>query len=133
MAKERDYKKEYKDYHSKPEQKKNRAARNKARREMGLKVGDPREVDHKKPLSKGGSNAKSNLRVVSRTTNRKKGNKLTNLFHYDTILVSAGGESMVQTTIRLPEELHKRLKKEAKRRGISLNAYIIGCLFGKGE
>ena len=79
MSKERDYKKEYKDYHSKPEQKKNRAARNKARREMGLKVGDPREVDHKKPLSKGGSNAKSNLRVVSRTTNRKKGNKLTNL------------------------------------------------------
>ena len=79
VAKERDYKKEYKDYHSKPEQKKNRAARNKARREMGLKVGDPREVDHKKPLSKGGSNAKSNLRVVSRTTNRKKGNKLTNL------------------------------------------------------
>lgn len=39
---------------------------------------------------------------------------------------------MVQTTIRLPEELHERLKKEAKRRGISLNAYIIGCLFEKG-
>lgn len=71
----RDYKKEYKEYHSKPEQKKNRAARNKARKEMGLKVGDPREVDHKKPLSKGGSNSKKNLRVVSRTTNRKKGNK----------------------------------------------------------
>lgn len=73
--KKRDYKKEYKEYHSKPEQKKNRAARNKARKEMGLKVGDPREVDHKKPLSKGGSNSKKNLRVVSRTTNRKKGNK----------------------------------------------------------
>lgn len=71
----RDYKKEYKEYHSKPEQKKNRAARNKARKEMGLKAGDPREVDHKKPLSKGGSNSKKNLRVVSRTTNRKKGNK----------------------------------------------------------
>lgn len=42
---------------------------------MGLKVGDPREVDHVKPLSKGGSNKKDNLRVVSRTTNRKKGNK----------------------------------------------------------
>ena len=71
----RDYKKEYREYHSKPEQKKNRAARNKARKIMGLKVGDPREVDHKKPLSKGGSNSKRNLRVVSRTTNRKKGNK----------------------------------------------------------
>lgn len=73
--KKRDYKKEYKEYHSKPEQKKNRAKRNAARKAMGLKVGDKREVDHKKPLSKGGSNAKKNLRVVSRTTNRKKGNK----------------------------------------------------------
>lgn len=72
---QRDYKKEYANYHSRPEQKDNRAKRNAARRTMGLKVGDPREVDHKKPLSKGGSNKKSNLRVVSRTTNRKKGNK----------------------------------------------------------
>ncbi|MDY0395417.1 HNH endonuclease signature motif containing protein [Virgibacillus halophilus] len=68
-------KKEYRDYHSKPEQRKNRSNRNKARRAMGLKVGDKREVDHKKPLSKGGSNKKSNLRVVSRTTNRKKAAK----------------------------------------------------------
>jgi len=42
---------------------------------MGLKTGDPREVDHKVPLSRGGSNTKANLRVVSRTTNRRKGNK----------------------------------------------------------
>jgi 5-methylcytosine-specific restriction endonuclease McrA len=75
MPKKRNYKKEYAEYHSKPEQKKNRAARNAARRKMGLKVGDPREVDHKKPLSKGGSNSKKNLRIVSRTTNRKKGAK----------------------------------------------------------
>lgn len=75
VKKKRDYKKEYKNYHSKPEQKKNRAKRNKARKELGLKVGDPREADHIKPLSKGGSNEKSNLRAVSRTTNRKKGNK----------------------------------------------------------
>ncbi len=74
-TKKRDYKKEYRDFHGKPEQIKNRAKRNAARKEMGLKVGDPREVDHKKPLSKGGSNGKSNLRVVSRTTNRKKGAK----------------------------------------------------------
>lgn len=71
----RNYKKEYRDYHSKPEQRKNRSKRNQARRKMGLKVGDKREVDHKKPLSKGGSNRRSNLRVVSRTTNRRKGNK----------------------------------------------------------
>ena len=75
MAKKRNYKKEYRDYHSKPQQKKNRAAMNKARRESGLAVGDQREVDHIKPLSKGGSNRKSNRRVVSRKTNRKKANK----------------------------------------------------------
>ena len=75
MEKKRNYKKEYREYHSKPQQKKNRAERNKARKIMGLKVGDPREVDHKKPLSKGGNNSKKNLRVVSRKTNRKKENK----------------------------------------------------------
>ena len=74
-AKKRNYKKEYADFHSKPEAKKNRAAANRARRKMGLKVGDPREVDHKKPMSKGGTNSKKNLRVVSRKTNRKKGSK----------------------------------------------------------
>lgn len=46
--------------------------RNKARREAGLKVGDPREADHKKPLSEGGSNSKSNVRVVSKRVNAKK-------------------------------------------------------------
>ena len=69
----RNYKREYAQYHSKPEQIANRAGRNKARRILGLKKGDPREVDHKRPISKGGSKtARSNLRIVSRTTNRKK-------------------------------------------------------------
>ena len=73
--KKRDYKKEYERDHKSTKDKKDRAARNKARRESGLKKGDPREIDHKKPLSKGGSNGKSNRRIVSRKTNRKKGNK----------------------------------------------------------
>ena len=51
---------------------KERAMRNKARREAGLKVGDPREADHKKPLSEGGSNSKSNVRIVSAKTNANK-------------------------------------------------------------
>ena len=42
---------------------------------MGLKKRDTREVDHIKPLSKGGGNGKKNLRVVKKTTNRKKGAK----------------------------------------------------------
>lgn len=69
----RDYKKEYRDYQGKPEQIHNRSLRNQARRELGLAKGDSREVDHIKPLSKGGSNTRSNLRAVSRTTNRRKG------------------------------------------------------------
>ena len=71
--KRRDYAKEYRDYHGTPKQKRNRAKRNKARRELGLKVGDPREVDHRRPLSRGGGNGRSNLRIVSRKTNRSKG------------------------------------------------------------
>lgn len=64
----RDYKKENK-YKSKPDQIKKRVARNKVRRqaikEGKAKVGDGTSVDHIKPLSKGGSNKKSNLRIVS--------------------------------------------------------------------
>ncbi len=71
----RDYRKEYDEFHGKPGQIANRAKRNSARSESGLKKGDGREVDHIKPLSKGGSNSKSNTRVVSRETNRKKGAK----------------------------------------------------------
>ena len=74
-TKKRNYRREYDTYHAKPEQKKNRNKRNKARRMLGLKKGDGMEVDHKKPLSKGGGNGKKNLRAVSRKTNRKKGSK----------------------------------------------------------
>ncbi len=74
-AKKRDYKKEYSDFHGTKEQKLNRAKRNKARKDSGLKKGDKREVDHIKPLSKGGSNGTKNTRVVSKKTNRKKGAK----------------------------------------------------------
>lgn len=51
---------------------KERAMRNKARRMAGLKVGDPREADHIKPLSEGGSNKKSNVQVLSAKANAKK-------------------------------------------------------------
>lgn len=73
---QRDYKKEYADFHGKPEQIRNRGLRNKARKAQGLKKGDPREVHHVIPLSKGGSNAKDNHKVVSRATNRKIGDKI---------------------------------------------------------
>ena len=69
----RNYKKEYKRDHASSTAKKNRAKRNAANRK--LKPGKGKEVDHKVPLSKGGTNKRSNLRVVSRKTNRKKATK----------------------------------------------------------
>lgn len=69
----RDYKKELSwEKSSKPGRVKDRAKRNAARREMGLKVGDSRQVDHKRTLKTGGSNSKKNLRVVSAKTNLTK-------------------------------------------------------------
>lgn len=73
---ERNYRKEYDNYQSRPEQKRNRAKRNNARRRLEregrVSKGDGKDIDHKKPLSKGGSNNDSNLRVVSKSTNRSK-------------------------------------------------------------
>lgn len=69
----RDYKKELAwEHSSKPNRVKDRAARNKARKDAGLKVGDSRQADHIKPLIDGGSNKKSNVRVVSAKTNLRK-------------------------------------------------------------
>ena len=70
----RDYKKEYANYQGKPEQIKNRAQRNAARAEMmkdgKVHKGDGKDVDHKRPIVTGGSNAESNLRVQSKSANR---------------------------------------------------------------
>lgn len=70
----RDYKKEVAKYTSKPEVIQKRVEQNKARRTMekaGLAhKGDGKDVDHKKPLSKGGSSDRSNLRVVDKSSNR---------------------------------------------------------------
>lgn len=70
----RDYKKEYNNYQGKPEQLKNRATRNNARRQAlkagRVSKGDSKDVDHKVKLIKGGSNKVSNLRVVDKSVNR---------------------------------------------------------------
>ena len=77
----RDYKKEYREYQGKPEQIKQRSQRNKARREMEkagkVHKGDGKAVDHKTPIRKGGTNAKSNLSVksVSKNAGWRKGKK----------------------------------------------------------
>ena len=73
-ASERNYKKEYANYQGKPEQIKNRAERNAARAALmktgAVSKGDGKEVNHIKPLIKGGSNSRSNLNVKSRSANR---------------------------------------------------------------
>ena len=74
MATKRNYKREYELYHSKPEQRANRSKRVLARRAMEKELGKDalrgKDVDHIKPLSKGGSNNRSNLRVTSISKNR---------------------------------------------------------------
>lgn len=64
-----------KKYNAKPSSKKDRAARNKARRDAikdgRVRKGDGKDIDHKKKLKQGGSNAKSNTRVRSKSANRR--------------------------------------------------------------
>ena len=70
----RNYKSEYQNYHAQPEQIKKRGERVKARRLMekegAVTKGDGKDVDHKKPLSKGGKTVRSNLTVKSASANR---------------------------------------------------------------
>jgi len=70
----RNYKREYALYQSSPKAIAQRSARNKARRAMAKVVGEAalrgKDVDHKRPLSKGGTNSLSNLRVRSVHSNR---------------------------------------------------------------
>lgn len=67
---ERDYRKEYDEYHGTPEQKKRRAQRNAARRKLGLKKGDPREAGHQGANRKGPLGNK--VKAESFKENRKK-------------------------------------------------------------
>jgi hypothetical protein len=68
----RDYKKEYREYHGKPEQVKRRAARVMARRKMQKKHGKAaiagKDIDHKDRNPK--NNSLSNLRIQSKHKNR---------------------------------------------------------------
>lgn len=71
---QRDYRKEYLATQGTEKGKKDRAARNKARRLMEkdgrVKKGDGKDVDHKNFNPR--DNSPKNLRVVSSTTNKKK-------------------------------------------------------------
>ena len=68
----RDYAAEYRNYHSKPKQKKNRASRNAARRAMEksgrVKKGDGKDVTHRNGNPR--DNSSKNLGVLSKSKNR---------------------------------------------------------------
>lgn len=69
----RNYRNEYDAYQSRPSQIKNRAARNKARADYEKAHGDlPTnvDVDHKRPMAKGGKGKMGNLRAVPQSKNR---------------------------------------------------------------
>jgi len=72
MAKARDYKKEYREYHSKPEQRRRNDGRKQARRNMvkihgkGKLAG--KDVDHKNGNAR--DNSPSNLKIRSVKANR---------------------------------------------------------------
>lgn len=61
-------------YNARPEQVQNRMERNRARAELMkegvVKKGDGKDVDHKRMLDGGGTNARNNLRAVDKETNR---------------------------------------------------------------
>ena len=73
VNKKRPYKKEYQQQKARKEQKR-RNARERARYAMDKEGVDRKgkDIDHKKPLSKGGSNKKSNLRLVKPSKNRSQ-------------------------------------------------------------
>jgi hypothetical protein len=74
MATKRNYAQEYANYDGTEVVKKKRAQRNKARRMLEregiVHKGDGMDVDHKKPLSKGGTTTRSNLKAVPASANR---------------------------------------------------------------
>ena len=72
LSEERNYRKEYDNYHARPEQRKNRSKRVLARRLMmklgRVRKGDGKDVDHKDGNPK--NNGKDNLRVRDKSENR---------------------------------------------------------------
>jgi len=74
MVAKRNFRQEYLNYDGTEAVKKKRAQRNKARRmlerEGVVSKGDGKDVDHTKPLSKGGKTVRSNLSAKSASANR---------------------------------------------------------------
>jgi len=65
---------------SREEERQKNILRKRARRDAvkdgRVSTGDGKDLDHKRPLSKGGSNSKSNTRVRSASSNRSEGGRM---------------------------------------------------------
>jgi hypothetical protein len=76
MPSSKNYKRDYKQEYASEDKtrRKQRSMRNQARQEMiskgKAKVGDGKDVGHKRALSKGGGNTLANLAIQSRSSNR---------------------------------------------------------------
>ena len=71
----RDYKREYRLFHSSPEAKRNRAKRNLWNRRLKGKVPEGYEIDHKHQLRDGGGNGRDNIRFMRVSKNRAEHNR----------------------------------------------------------
>lgn len=115
----RDYRKEYLRDHASPEAKSNRAKRNYWNRKISTAPGQ--EIDHKVPLSKGGSNDRSNIRVTSVAANRSKGEKTASpyahiLGHVNQHATKAYLVSKEKDRIRqFTDEEHMRMREMSRR------------------
>ena len=74
-AASRDYKREYRLFHSSPEAKRNRAKRNLWNRRLKGKVPAGYEIDHKRQLRDGGGNGRDNIRFMRVSKNRAEHNR----------------------------------------------------------
>jgi len=76
-SEQRDYKKEYEEYHGKPKQKKRRTGRNASRRKLlragRVRIGDGKDVHHKdhNPANKTGDNLSITTPSFNRSHNKK--------------------------------------------------------------
>ncbi len=52
------------------------------------------------------------------------------ILSYDFTIKMKRGDRVV-TTIRLPDDLYRKLKKEAEKKGMTFNAYVLSILWNR--
>lgn len=108
----RDYKKEYERYHSKPEQKVRRAARNAARRLLKDRKGiKGKDVHHKDNNPE--NNDPKNLSVVSKTYNRKEPRMREDMGTTTGTHIAGTGDDSSTVLVRKKKRILKRIKDTA--------------------